>query len=475
MTRSMSRFAILAALLGSSMLAGCSQPEDIPGLLETRDIAEQGLIYGLPIVMNYTVMYSFTVDKDSDQYKGPFNQLKNTSKVLTYKDTAVVTPNSDTPYSMIWLDLRAEPMVLSVPAIPLSRYYSLQPIDSSTYNYGYIGSRSTGPEAGNYLVVGPDWQGETPPGIRQVFRSATPFSLVIYRTQLFDPADVDNLIEVQKGYRAQPLSAFLQQAPVPAAPAVEFPKVDKELAKKDFFTYLDFALQHIPAADNEKAIRAQLARIGVGSDKAFAFNQLPWLHRMAALWGMKRGNDQIEAAIASRGKRINGWQVSSLAGDREFYAGNWLQRAMVAKAGIYANDAPEAVYPMTRHLENGQVLNTAKHRYSITFGADQLPPVNSFWSLTLYDSQTQLLIQNPLDRYLINSAMLPDLKKNTDGSITLLIQKDSPGAELESNWLPAPDAEIYLVMRLYWPKTAAPSILPAGSGSWQPPAIARVQ
>ena len=196
---------------------------------------------------------------------------------------------------------------------------------------------------------------------------------------------------------------------------------------------------------------------------------------MAALWGMKRGNDQIEAAIASRSKRINGWQVSSLAGNRDFFAGNWLQRAVVAKAGIYANDAPEAMYPMTRHLENGEELNTGKHRYSITFKADELPPVNSFWSITLYDSQTQLLIQNPLDRYLINSAMLPDLKKNTDGSITLLIQKDSPGAELESNWLPAPDGELYLVMRLYWPKTEAPSILPAGSGSWQPPAIARVQ
>ncbi len=460
-----------ALLLSAALLVGCGQRDDLPGLLETRDIAEQGLIYGLPIVMNYTVMYSFSVDKNSDQFKAPFNNLGGTARVLTYKDTTVVTPNSDTPYSMVWLDLRAEPMVLSVPAIPAERYYSLQLVDSSTYNYGYIGSRATGTEAGDYLVVGPDWQGKAPAGIKQVFRSGSPFSLVIYRTQLFNPADIENVAKIQAEYRAQPLSAYVQQPARNAAPAIDFPKVDKELAKKDFFKYLDFALQYIPAADNEQAIRAQLARIGVGPDKRFAFSELPWLHRLAALWGMKRGSDAIDQALASGSNSINGWLISSFAGDSAHFAGNWLNRAMVAKAGIYANDAVEATYPMTRSLADGQPLDTSRNKYSITFKAGELPPVNSFWSITLYDSATQLLIKNPIDRYLINSPMLPQLQKNTDGSITLYIQKDSPGTNLESNWLPAPDGPIYLVMRLYWPKVEPPSILPAGSGSWQPPAV----
>src|SRR6476619_3647375 len=139
---------------------------------ETRAIAEEGYIYGLPIVMNYGVMYEYSVDKNSGQYKAPFNQIKNEARVFTYKDTAVVTPNSDTPYSMLWLDLRAEPMVLSVPAIDPKRYYSVMLCDGNTYNYGYIGSRATGSEAGDYMVVGPDWKGTPPPGIRRVFRSS---------------------------------------------------------------------------------------------------------------------------------------------------------------------------------------------------------------------------------------------------------------------------------------------------------------
>ena len=160
-------------------------------------------------------------------------------------------------------------------------------------------------------------------------------------------------------------------------------------------------------------------------------------------------------------------------GDRAFFNGDWLKRAAGAKGGIYGNDAAEAVYPMTKTLANGDVLDASKHKYTVTFPAGQYPPVEAFWSVTMYDGKSQLLIENPINRYLINSPMLPGLKKNPDGSLTLHIQKDSPGADKESNWLPAPNGEMYLVMRLYWPRTTAPSVLPAGEGSWQPPAIVR--
>src|SRR4030095_14554218 len=137
-------------------------------------------------------------------------------------------------------------------------------------------------------------------------------------------------------------------------------------------------------------------------------------------------------------------------------------------------DAVEATYPMTKTLANGEELDGSKHNYTLTFDKDQFPPVNAFWAVTMYDGKTQLLIENPINRYLINSPMLPTLKKNADGSLTLYIQKDSPGADKQSNWLPAPDGPVYLVMRLYWPKTEPPSILPVGEGSWKPPAIVKV-
>ncbi len=170
---------------------------------------------------------SSCVDKNSGQYKAPFNTISNEARVFTYKDTAVVTPNSDTPYSMLWLDLHAEPMVISVPAVAKARYYSVQLIDGNAYNYGYIGSRATGIEAGDYLVVGPDWKGETPAGIKQVFRSSTPFALTIFRTQLFDAADMPNVVKVQAGYKGQPLSAYLNQPAPPAAPEIDFPAVPR--------------------------------------------------------------------------------------------------------------------------------------------------------------------------------------------------------------------------------------------------------
>ena len=222
-----------------------------PSIEETKAIAEEGFIYGLPIVMNYAVQYAFTVDRDSGQYKGPVNQIFNEARVFTYKDTAIVTPNSDTPYSMLWLDLRAEPMVLSVPAVDKKRYYSVQLIDSNTYNYGYIGSRATGNEAGDYLVAGPDWKGESPPGIKRVFRSDTQFSLIPYRTQLFNSGDMPNVVRVQAGYKVQPLSAFMHQPAPSATPAIDFSKIDKDMVKTGFFQYLDFALQFIPAVPEE--------------------------------------------------------------------------------------------------------------------------------------------------------------------------------------------------------------------------------
>jgi hypothetical protein len=194
--------ALAAALTGSlCAMAPSVSYAQWPSILEAKAIAEEGFIYGLPLVMNYAVMNEFAVDTKSSQFKAPFNQLDSMHRVATYEDTAVVTPNSDTPYTTLWLDLRTEPIVISVPAVPRERYYSVQLIDGNAYNYGYIGTRATGSEPGDYLVVGPDWKGQTPAGIKKVFSSTTPFGLTLFRTQLFNGQDMPNVEKVQAGYK----------------------------------------------------------------------------------------------------------------------------------------------------------------------------------------------------------------------------------------------------------------------------------
>jgi hypothetical protein len=443
----------------------------LPSVAETKAIAEEGYIYGLPIVMNYAVMYAYSVDHTSPEFKAPFNKIKNEARVFTDKDTAIVTPNSDTPYSFLWLDLRAEPMVISVPAVEKSRYYAVQLEDGNTFNYGYIGSRTTGNEPGEYLLVGPGWKGQTPPGIKKVFHSTTQFSLAGFRTQLFNAEDMPNAVKVQAGYKPQPLSSYLKQSAPPAGPKIDFPKIDKETAKSNFFGFLDFLLQFAPPGPEETEIRAKLARIGVGAGKTFDLKDLSAEHKTALLLGMKAGDGKVDELVANIGKRVNGWDVYSAFGDRAFFNGDWLLRSAGAKIGIYGNSASEAVYPKTRIAADGQLIDTSKGNYTLTFAKGSLPPVNAFWSVTMYDATSQLLIKNPINRFLINSPMLPSMKKNADDSLTLYIQKNSPGQAKESNWLPAPNGPAYLIMRLYSPKDAPPSILPPGEGTWKPPGV----
>ncbi|MEZ0300348.1 MAG: DUF1254 domain-containing protein [Candidatus Methylacidiphilales bacterium] len=462
---------LVIALIGVLSLTTVRSADVTPA--ETKAIAEEAFLYGLPIVMNYAVMYEFAVDAKGNQFKAPFNKLHNTHHVATPADTAVITPNSDTPYSISWLDLRAEPMVISVPEVEKGRYYSVQMIDGNTYNFGYIGSRATGTGAGSYLVVGPDWKGEKPAGIDKVFVSTTPFAFNLIRTQLFDPSDMPNVEKVQAGYKVEPLSAFLKQPAPPAAPKIDFLPASTAGIKENFFQYLNAALQFVPETDDDKAVRARLAKIGIGPGKTFDFKDLSPEHKIAILEGMKEGDEKVDKWLATGNKNINGWKVGSFFGDRAFYNADWVMRAGASKGGLYGNDSVEAMYPYTRTDGTGEALDGSKHNYTLTFAKDQLPPVNAFWSVTMYDGKSQLLIKNPINRYLINSPMLPSMKTNADGSLTLYIQKDSPGKDKEANWLPAPKDTIYLVMRLYWPKTENSSILPAGNGTWKPPGIVK--
>jgi hypothetical protein len=468
--QTVTRLALMAvAFAGLGAMPSLAQER--PSKDEARQIAEEAFIYGFPMVMNYGTMYEYFVDKASLQYKCPFNEIYNTARVFTPKDTAIVTPNSDTPYSFIGADLRAEPIVISVPEIEKGRYYSVQLVDMYTFNYGYIGSRATGNGAGTYMIAGPNWTGETPSGIKKVFRCETDFSFVGFRTQMFGAADIDNVKKVQAGYRVHTLSTFLKKPAPPAAPEIKWLKIDKKSAEMDPFAYLNFVLPFCPPvgpAEAEKPLRARFATIGVEAGKPFPLDKLTAEQKADLAAAMKSGYEKIKVKVATIGKDENGWRVGSAFGDRAFYKGDWTLRAAAAMAGIYGNDMIEALYPMLAADSEGQKPDCSKNRYTLTFPKDQLPPVNAFWSVTMYDGKTQLLIENPINRYLINSPMLPELKKNADGSLTLYFQKDSPDKDKESNWLPAPDGPIYVVMRLYWPRAEALK------GEWKPPAVQRV-
>lgn len=466
------RLSVMAFLLTLLGTLPCLAEQKL-GKGEAQRIAEEAYIYGFPMIMNYGTLYEYFIDKSAPAYKAPINELYNTARVYTPEDTTIVTPNSDTPYSFVCMDLRAEPYVLSVPTIEESRYFSIQLIDLYTFNYGYAGSRTTGSSAANYMIAGPSWKGEKPAGIAKVYRCETEFSIAVIRTQLFNPADIENVKKIQVGYKGQPLSAFLKQPAPRAAPEIQWPKIDKKSAETDPFAYLNFVMQFCPqvgTVDVEKPLRDKFAKIGVAAGKPFTFDTLTPEQEAELKGGIKAGFEKIKQTVATLGKDENGWRVATDAfGDRAFMKGNWALRAAAAMAGIYGNDASEALYPMLATDSDGNKPDCSKNRYTLTFPAVKLPPVKAFWSVTMYDGKSQLLIKNPLDRYLINSRMVPDLKKNQDGSLTLYLQKDSPGKELESNWLPAPDGPIYVVMRLYWPEEAALT------GSWLPPAVQRVK
>jgi hypothetical protein len=427
---------------------------------EIQTIAQEAFIYGFPMVENYKTLYAYAIDESGPQYKAPFNVLYNTARVYTPDDTTIVTPNSDTPYSFVTLDLRAEPIVLTVPPIAQDRYFSWQSFDLYTYLPPYIGSRTTGNGGGTFLFAGPSWTGEAPDGITMVLELPTELGLTAARTQLFGPDDLDNVLQVQAGYKAEPLSQYLGKPAPPPAPAVAWPPYDEAKAEGlGFFAYLNFLLQFAPVLPEDQAIRDRLATIGVAPGQPFDVNALSPEIQAALQAGIDAANDLINLEIAALAN------ANELFGSRDFLKGRYLDRAVGARYGIYGNAKEEAQYFPYKVDATGKPVDGRGAGYTLRFAPDGLPPVNAFWSLTIYDGQTQLLVANPINRYLINSPMLPQLQKDADGGITLILQHESPGAEKEANWLPLPDGPFFGVLRLYWPKAEA------SSGAWQPPAL----
>jgi hypothetical protein len=370
---------------------------------------------------------------------------------------------------MLGMDLRSEPIVLTVPPIEKERYFSVQLIDLYTFNFDYIGSRATGNGGGNFLIAGPGWKGDTPKSVNKVIRAETELVLAAYRTQLFNPGDLDNVKKVQAGYQAQPLSAFLGQPAPKAAPVIDFIKPltpAQQRTSPEFFNILNFVLQFCPTHPSEKELMARFAKIGVGAGKTFDASKLsPELKK-----AIEDGMADAWADFASLKKRVDEGEVTSgdVFGTREYLKNNYLYRMGAAVVGIFGNSKQEAMYPVYGVDSNGQKLDGA-NRYALRFAPGQLPPVHAFWSLTMYEMPTSLLVANPLNRYLLNSTMLLQFKRDADDGITFYIQHDSPGADKEANWLPAPTGPFAMFMRLYWPKAEALE------GKWTAPPLKRTE
>jgi hypothetical protein len=293
---------------------------------------------------------------------------------------------------------------------------------------------------------------------------------VLYRTQLFEPQDIENVKNVQAGYRVQPLSEFLGKPSAAPAPAIDFIKPltpEQQRTSLELFNILNFVLHFCPTHPSEQQLMSRFAKLGIGGGRNFdAATMAPEIRKaveqgMADAW---KTFGEFKEKELETGKVVGG----DVVGSRKYLGNNYLYRMAAAALGIYGNSKEEAMYPTYWVDSSGAKLSGADNRYKLRFAPGQLPPVNAFWSLTMYELPASLLYANPLNRYLINSPMLPHLKRDADGGLSIYIQHESPGREKESNWLPAPNGPFFLPMRLYWPKAEALN------GQWKEPALQRV-
>lgn len=442
-----------------------------PSPEEIEQIAAEAYVYAFPMLMGYRFAFSAFLTPGLPSYRGPANAIHGKAATLDHTFRDVITPNADTPYSFGLLDLRAEPVVLHVPAVT-DRYYVLQFVDLFGTNPHFIGSRATGTRPGTYLLVGPGWDRDAASfgDFDAVLPFDTDLAFVIGRTQLLGADDLPALARVMAGYEMQPLSHHRAAEPA-AVPPVQWPVWDDAASRDErFIGYLNFLLAFCrPILSSEEGLMARFARIGIGAGVPFSADDLEDPVRRAIRAGVSAARARMADRARTVGEQVHGWMSADVFGDRAWYGGDYLLRAAAAMAGWGGNDRAEAVYPTAREDGDGMPLD-GTHRYRVRFGS--APPCRAFWSVTLYDTSYDgtagYLVDNPIDRYLINSTT-EGLAYGEDGSLTIAIQHEQPGEPAErANWLPAPEGPFYLVLRIYWPEEAALD------GSWTPPPIVRL-
>ncbi|MFB7365857.1 DUF1254 domain-containing protein [Streptomyces hydrogenans] len=430
----------------------------VPTAEEARRTAAEAWIWGYPLLENYRTMYAQAVAPDDPGSVG-FGRFRHHARTFTPADTDVVTPNNDTPCSWAWLDLRAEPWVLSVPAT--DRYHVLALHDLDTVHVGYVGSRTTGSGAGDHLVAGPGWTGSVPDGVSGVLHAATHLVGVLGRTHLAGPDDLPALREVQEGYRLRPLSAYTDTAaPHPAEEPVWPVWREEETDTVECLTVLDFLLGFFPVLDTDRELRARLAALGVDGGGEFEPAALAPGLRAALEAGIADGRARLAEAAGAL------TTSSHLFGTREEVGAEPLRRATGAHEGLYGLPEAEAWYGAWQRDPSGDgPPDGTRHAYTIRFAPGQLPPARFFWSVSLYGLPGRFFTENEIDRYSIGDRT-PGLLYDDDGGLTLYLAHLRPtDPKRAANWLPAPAGPFTAVVRLYGPD---PSVL---DGRWTPPPL----
>ncbi|MBO9668035.1 MAG: DUF1254 domain-containing protein [Bdellovibrio sp.] len=465
----------LTTALGLAVsLSSCASSKEATGRAgtpaEVQSVTEQAYIYAYPLVLMGVTRDVMTAVPRTSQNKAPLNQIANRRTLPDDRAAENIFPNVDTLSSMSWLDLSKGPVVLSIPEAG-SRFYMLPLMSAWTNVIASPGSRTTGNHKGDFAITGPNWQGTLPANVVQI-KSPTNSVWMIGRTKA-TKNDLDQVYAFQDRLKITPLNDYGKNV----SPSMSVPfdlDVDTRTAPgeqvdnmdaRTFFTYFAQALKENPPAASDSKMVARLSSMGIVPGKDFIYDKLTQEQQRALNIGYFAAQEKIAEALRSRENLDvhNGWRYPKTVGT---YGDDYMARALIAKVALGANIKQDAIFPLAKIDQNGVPLNGGT-RYVIRFAKGKLPPVNGFWSLTMYNSR-QFLVKNPINRFAIGDR--DKLKYNRDGSLDIYIQAAPPGKDKEANWLPAPDGEDFnLAMRLYWPKQAALD------GSWKVPAVEKVQ
>jgi hypothetical protein len=430
----------------------------------------EAVVYGLPLVIMDLTRAKVTNVARPGNFAAPTNQFAHVRAFPDASFRDVVRANVDTLYSSAWLDLSKEPIVLSTPDTK-GRHFLLPMIDAWTNIFASPGKRTTGTQAGQFVITGPGWTGALPAGLTEL-KSPTNMVWIIGRTQTNGPQDYTAVHAIQDGYTLVPLSSFGR--PYTPAEAVVDPGVDMQAAPVDqlkamssaaFFERMAALMASNPPPASDAPVLEKLRAIGIVPGAKFDPTTLDPAVAKGLESSLSVALQKLEAASKETGAPVNGWRVPPMVLGN--FGSDFGARAVIALVGLGANLPQDAVYPSTFVDADGQPLDGA-NRYVIRFEKDATPPVQAFWSITMYDADS-FFVANPIDRHALSSWM--PLAKNADGSLELYVQAGSPGKDKESNWLPAPSGPFNLTMRMYWPNETPPSIM---DGSWKPPAVTRV-
>ncbi len=463
---------LVIIFLFSALLVACGSGDSSTSAVEeARKIAVDAYVYGYPLItmeMTRRVMTNGDGHQDSQAAMG---QLVRAREYPSADFRDVTTPNADTLYTMGWIDVAKEPWVLSLPEAD-GRYYLFPMLDAWTNVFQSPGKRTTGTGPQKYAITGPNWQGTLPAG---VIEYKSPTSLVWILGRIYctgTPEDYAAVHAMQDAVSLVPLSSFGK--PYTPHPGTYDPSIDMRTPVRDqvnslsvtaYFDLLAKLMKDNPPAEADAPMLEKLDLIGIVPGQTFDFEGLDPQIQEALADVPKIGVDKIMTSFSSASTVENGWVFSTNTG---FYGTNYLQRALITANGLGANLPQDSVYPTSKADADGNHYD-GTNSYVMHFDSGQLPPVEGFWSLTMYNSE-YFFVDNPLNRFTLSARN--DLKINLDGSVDLYLQNENPGSGKRSNWLPAPDGRFTLMLRLYWPKETPPSII---DGTWVIPAIERVK